>query len=319
MEEFQLYKAFDNDKLSKKVLLSPLDFQKTLNLHKDKLNECFQSPLITSETTPKLNLPTNETANFLTLSWNKDDDFSLENHQSTKMEVEEPGSSAHENQHNKVHLDINFGTTQSTKFQDYDIDSYRISRSRVPSFNISREKPGSEDLFGNDVDFRLIFENVRAFNYILAEFINFLFSLKNIKISLNLILIIIIVSPYVTRSMFSLPNPLKLAQEENESELYDFPGYLPEQLRNTQDYEENGQDTAPHSIALEPTTEQNLEDDQSFEEKLTMTKKKRKINNIRAIVIQKGDKKTSIKLQAVKKHKIQRNPKDSLHSSHLIL
>jgi len=173
MEEFRLYKAFDNDKLSKKVLLSPLDFQKTLNLHKDKLNECFQSPLITSETTPKLNLPTNETANFLNLSWNKDDDFSLENHQNTKMEVEEPGASAHENQHNKAHLDINFGTTQSTKFHDYDIDSYRISRSRVPSFNISREKPGSEDLFGNDVDFRLIFENVKLLNYIRAEFINF--------------------------------------------------------------------------------------------------------------------------------------------------
>jgi len=132
-------------------------------------------------------------------------------------------------------------------------------------------------LFGNDVDFRLIFENLEKHQ-----------NDQNAN------------EPHLDHNQ-----SLTLSQEENESELYDFPGYLPEQLRNNQEYEENGQDTAPHSTAVEPTTEQNLDDDQSFEEQLTTTKKKRKVNNIRAIVIQKGNQKTSIKLQAVKKHKIQ--------------
>jgi len=275
MEEFQLYKAFDNDKLSKKVLLSPLDFQKTLNLHKDKHIECFQSPLLISDTTPKLNLPLLETSNFLNLSWNKDDDFSLESHHPTKMEVEEPNSATQQPQLNKTHLDINFGTNQPTKFQDYDIDSYRISRSRVPSFNISRERPGSEDLFGNDVDFKVIFESLEKH--------------QNEQI------------PQETPDDHN--QSLTISQEEND---YEFSRCLPHRSANSKDYDEhydNGQDTAPHSVALDPvnqTIEQNLDDGSSFEEQLTTTKKKRKINNIRAIVIKNDNNTTSIKIKKCK-------------------
>jgi len=153
MEPSRTQNAFEGENSPYKFLSSPLDFRKSLNFHHNKLNlsDTLHSLLITSDSTPKHEPNIIGAASCFLLNETKDDDFMLDPSENLKQE--------HDTPHEEKNLDIVFESNYM-KHEEYGLDCYRIRRSRVPSFNISRDRKGSEDLFCAESDFKQLFGSV---------------------------------------------------------------------------------------------------------------------------------------------------------------
>jgi len=114
--------------------------------------EPLQSPLITSDSTPRLESTNMRAGHYILHNDIKEDDFMLDPSENNKLEHHET------NEENPINLDIHF-EHNNLKTEEYGLDCYRIHRSRVPSFNLSRERKGSEDLFCSEIDFKQFFGN----------------------------------------------------------------------------------------------------------------------------------------------------------------
>lgn len=158
MEDFQAPQwPFDAEKFTTTFLTPSTSFQGARQFQKERL-EAFLSPIITSAQAMKPNLAMFDRGSFLPMG--KDDDFALDSADNLKVEHQESNTHFYHNQGNQAQLDIMLEPTTSDRLRvDYGLDSYQISRSRGPSFNLSKERRGSEDFFGMNLDFLKFFHN----------------------------------------------------------------------------------------------------------------------------------------------------------------
>jgi hypothetical protein len=90
------------------------------------------------------------------LPFNKEDEYFIDANDQAKTEAFSPD---YPNFSSQGHQDMGFDMHTSTKMQDYSVDSYRINRSRGPSFNLGRGRKNSEDLFAHGFDLMNYFKN----------------------------------------------------------------------------------------------------------------------------------------------------------------
>jgi hypothetical protein len=95
-----------------------------------------------------------ENSNFQ--AYNKEDDYFPDANDQRKIDS---FPQEYQNFGSQGHLEMGFDLPISSKMQDYSIDSYRINRSRGPSFNMDRGRKGSEDIFSHGFDLINYFKN----------------------------------------------------------------------------------------------------------------------------------------------------------------
>lgn len=158
MEDFQAPQwPFDAEKFTNAFLTPTTSFRDSRQYNKERL-EAFLSPIITSAQAMKPGLALFDRSSFLPMG--KDDDFALDSADNLKVEHQESTNNFYHNQSNQAQLDIMLEPTARDRLHvDFGLDSYQISRSRGPSFNLSKERRGSEDFFGMNLDFLKFFHN----------------------------------------------------------------------------------------------------------------------------------------------------------------
>jgi len=167
MEDFQAPQwPFDAEKFTTTFLTPSTSFQGARQFNKERL-EAFLSPIITSAQAMKPGLAIFDRSSFLPMG--KDDDFALDSADNLKVEHQESNTHFYHGQGNQPQLDIMLEPTASDRLRvDFGLDSYQISRSRGPSFNLSKERRGSEDFFGMNLDFLKFFHNVSLFSLFMS-------------------------------------------------------------------------------------------------------------------------------------------------------
>jgi len=158
MEDFQSTWAFEAEKISNGFLAPNTPLQGSRTFHKDRLFENFESPIFRSGQAMKPNLAIFDKTSFLPMS--KEDDFVLDSAEGLKVEHQEQNIQYYPPQGSQPQLDIMLDGNHHLKMPEYDVESYHINRSRGPSFNISKERRGSEDFFSRGMDFMYLFRNV---------------------------------------------------------------------------------------------------------------------------------------------------------------
>lgn len=163
MEDFQAQWAFEAEKFATSFIASSLPFQGAQGTYKNKQFGAYDGLVGLSDQIMTPNLKFLEPMNMMRL--NNDDNFDIGSPASHKAEHQEQNQQFQVSNVNQSHLEMMMEPAYAMKPQDFNLDFYQIRRSRGPSFNISRDRKGSEDFFNANFDFMRFFRNVSDLSF----------------------------------------------------------------------------------------------------------------------------------------------------------
>lgn len=158
MEDFQHQWAFEAEKFNASFIAPTLPFPGAQGPYKGKQFGAYDALNGLSDQILTPNLKFLEPMGMMRL--NNDDNFDIGSPASHKPEHQEHNQHFQVSNVNQSHLEMMMEPAYAMKPQDFNLDFYQIRRSRGPSFNISRDRKGSEDFFNANFDFMRFFRNV---------------------------------------------------------------------------------------------------------------------------------------------------------------
>jgi hypothetical protein len=154
MENFSFRPSYDNER-TPNAFLNPMATYSSNDHTKNSFKfEGFTNSNQRNQDFTKNRFNPYENSTFL--AYNKEDEYFLDANDHTKADG---FSHDYHNFGSQGHQEMSFDIPFSSKMQDYSIDSYRINRSRGPSFNLDRGRKGSEDIFSHGFDLLNYFKN----------------------------------------------------------------------------------------------------------------------------------------------------------------